>query len=343
MACVTVALGSRDFCNSGAVVGMDPLQELEASLKAAKKRKAEVLAQGRAQRRNEAKRARRQATHLAKFLHEAGAQGHCPSLDTKVQAQLLMLLELANGDADVVTSFALGQGRLAPYASSGLDPHDPAVRHAIAAAVHSMHLAADDSLMLDYSYVHGKDSDILDLSRYVVEWKVFHWLLEQNCGKGVSPQRGLVREMASKFLPDQLPAHLCHRMKELFLSGGRAGRYWLVSFQQRWGVKHGFLGTGMDLEPELLEQKEPWPNRALIPCEKKLGQQPLSSRRADSKNDIFRFHFWGLFLCPVSASSLRDLLKRGHFWFQERSQKGDPRNYKFWVPWRQVFGPSGSV
>ena len=60
---MTVALGSRDFCNSGAVVGMDPLQELEASLKAAKKRKAEVLAQGRAQRRNEAKRARRQATH----------------------------------------------------------------------------------------------------------------------------------------------------------------------------------------------------------------------------------------------------------------------------------------
>ena len=238
---------------------MASLDEVEAQLKALKKRKAEVNAQGRAERRNAAKRAKRQTTHLAQILHDAGAQEHCPNLDVKVQAQLLMLLELAGGDADIVVSFALGQGRLGQCSGSRLDSHDPIVRQNISSAVHALHVAAPDSMMVDFSYVHGKDIEVQSLGRYVVEYKVCKWLLEQNCQKGLSPSGGLVREMASKFIPGQLPHHIHHGMKSLFLSGCRAGRYWLVSFKKRWDAKVGHLGTGIDLEPGLLEQKAPWP------------------------------------------------------------------------------------
>lgn len=241
-----------------ASVGMESLQELEARCQAAKKRKAELKALERAQRRNEAKRSKRKASHLAEVLHEAGDQGQCPKLDAQVQAQLLMLLELAGADADIVTSFALGQGRLLQCSPSGLDQHDHTVREAISGAVASMHLASPDSFMVDASYVHGKDSEIQSLGRYVVERKLWTWLLEQNCSRGVSPGAGLVREMASKFIPDQLPSHIRHVLKSLFLSGSRAGRYWVVSFQKRWDAKMGGLGIGVDLEPEVLEQKEPW-------------------------------------------------------------------------------------
>ena len=248
----------KGFDISGAVVCLAAMEDLDAQIKGLNKRKAETNARNRADKRNEAKRSKRQSTHLAKILYEAGLQEQCPRLEAKLQAQLLMLLELAGCDADIVASFVLGQGRLVQYGGSGLDVHDEAVRQAISSAVCSLHLAAADNLLVDHSYVHGKDLDMQSLGRYVVEYRIFNWVLQQNCEKGLSPGPGLVREMASKQIPEELPSHIRHVMKQLFISGGRAGRYWLTSFQQRWDAKIGCLGIGIDLGPALLEQKEPW-------------------------------------------------------------------------------------
>ena len=66
----------------------------------------------------------------------------------------------------------------------------------------------------------------------------------------------------------------------------------MVSFQQRWDVKHGFLGIGVDLEPALLEQKEPLV-KVLGLCSllfKKSGPAALESRES-KKRVNFRFHF----------------------------------------------------
>lgn len=244
----------KDNSNGGACLAMATMQQLEATMNDLKKRKAEL----RSQSRNAAKRAKRHSSHLAMVLYEAGVQQQCPKLEAKIQAEVLMLLELAKFNTDVVVSFALGQGRLDQYGGSGLDANDHAVRQAMSTAVNCLFLAVDDGLMVDSSFVHGTELEMHSLGRYVVEYKVFKWLLEQNCKKGLSPGGGLVREMASKHIPDQLPLHICHGMKQLFRSGGRAGRYWLVSFQKKWGAKVGCLGIGEDLEPGLLEQKEPW-------------------------------------------------------------------------------------
>lgn len=65
----------------------------------------------------------------------------------------------------------------------------------------------------------------------------------------------------------------------------------MVSFQQRWDVKHGFLGIGVDLEPALLEQKEPLVKLGLCSLLfKKSGPAALESRES-KKRVNFRFHF----------------------------------------------------
>ena len=77
---------------------MATMQQLEATMNYLKKRKAEL----RSQSRNAAKRAKRHSSHLAMVLYEAGVQQQCPKLEAKIQAEVLMLLELAKFNTDVV-------------------------------------------------------------------------------------------------------------------------------------------------------------------------------------------------------------------------------------------------
>lgn len=236
------------------------MQELEAQKANREKRLAEV----RSEIRNAGKRARRQqaSTHLARVLYDAGIQEQCPQLEAKQQAEILMLLELANLCTDVVVSYALGQGKEDQHRSSGFDEWDPCVRQAISAAVDLLYLSVPFALVV--GALDGTENHQKKLSRYVVEYQVFHWLVEQNCEKGVSPNPGLVYDAAGRFVPEEIPQQLRQGMKGFFLSGSRAARYWLVSFKMRWDVKIGGLGSGEDLEPGLLEQKVPWPLQWLV-------------------------------------------------------------------------------
>ena len=95
------------------------IEELEAQQARAKKRLAEI----RDEVRNAGKRARRleQSTHMAVTLYEAGVQGQFPQLGAQQQAALLMLFELSDLCADVVVSYALGQGREAKHKCSEFD------------------------------------------------------------------------------------------------------------------------------------------------------------------------------------------------------------------------------
>ena len=119
------------------------IDELEAQQASAKKRLAEI----RDEMRNAGKRARRleQNTHLAVTLYEAGVQGQFPKLGAQQQAALLMLFELSDLCADVVVSYALGQGREARHKCYEFDEWDPEVRQAISAAVYILYNQVDFS------------------------------------------------------------------------------------------------------------------------------------------------------------------------------------------------------
>jgi hypothetical protein len=237
---------------------MASLQEVEAQQAELKANHKKRLAEIRAEKRNLAKRLRRLDSNkpLAVVLHDAGIQEECPRLSASQKAEVLMLLELTNPHCtDVAVSYALGQGREDQYRNSGLDERDPAVRQAIATALDILYEAVDLQLVVDA--LDGTEYLQKKLSRYVVEYKLFHWLVVQNCDKGVYPGSDLAYDAASRFVPEGAPQHVAAMMKKFFLSGSRAARYWLATFKARWGCEPGGQGAGEDMEPELLEQKVP--------------------------------------------------------------------------------------
>ena len=99
----------------------------------------------------------------------------------------------------------------------------------------------------------------LRLSRYVTEYRLFHWLAEQNCSSGVNPaNRQLIAE-AVRSIPTCLPSNLEEHMRKFFLNEGRATRKWVKRFCGRWGVDPGRrLRPGENLAPKVLEDKESW-------------------------------------------------------------------------------------
>lgn len=244
------------FCKKLLFCPMSSIPELEAQKASNKKRLADI----RDEIRNAGKRARRQQTHkpLARILYDAGIQGSFPCVSAQQQKGLVMLFELADFCPDVVVSYALGQGREDRHKCTEFDQWDPEVRQAISAAVYILY----NNMDFDHAVyaLDGSEYSLKTLSRYVVEYRVFHWVVEQNCEKGVSPTPRLVCEAASRYVPTAAPQLLRQGMRGFFLSSHRAARYWLVSFKKRWQGQSGSLGTGEDLEPGVLEQKAFWPS-----------------------------------------------------------------------------------
>ena len=232
--------------------------ELEAQLAEVKANHKKRLAEIRAEKKKVAKRLRKLDSNkpLAVVLYDAGVQEECPNLEAKQQAELLMLLELTTPHCtDCAVSYALGQGREDQYKNSGLDERDAAVRQAMSTALDILYQSVDFQLVVDA--LDGTEYMQKKLSRYVVEYKLFHWLVEQNCDKGVYPGSDLVYDAASRFVPEGTPQEMAAAMKAFFLSGSRGARYWLESFKERWKCEPGGQGTGEEVKPDLLEQKVP--------------------------------------------------------------------------------------
>ena len=232
--------------------------ELEAQLAEVKANHKKRLAEIRAEKKKVAKRVRKLDSNkpLAVVLYDAGVQEECPKLEAKQQAELLMLLELTTPHCtDCAVSYALGQGREDHYKNSGLDERDAAVRQAMSTALDILYQSVDFQLVVDA--LDGTEYMQKKLSRYVVEYKLFHWLVEQNCDKGVYPGSDLVYDAASRFVPEGTPQEMAAAMKAFFLSGSRGARYWLESFKERWKCEPGGQGTGEEVKPDLLEQKVP--------------------------------------------------------------------------------------
>ena len=190
---------------------------------------------------------------VAQLLEQGGASEVCPELEQGVSKVLLLLLELASFCNDIVVSYVLGQGRLEQFRNHGLIISDPGIRRNIATGVDLLYLGVSYSLVLGLQECEERDVHLLCM--YVLEYHVFHWLVKQNCEKGVYPRANQIFTKACSFLPAAAPHHLQQRMRTFFLAGNRATRYWLVSFKKRWGVKVGLPPAGEDLEPGQLESK----------------------------------------------------------------------------------------
>lgn len=203
-------------------------------------------------------RLRREApkTHVAQELEKGGRDETCPKVDQRHSKMLLLLFELANVCVDVVVSYVLGQGRPEHFRSHGLDVWNSDTRRCISTGVELLYLGVSYSLVV--GLFETEDNVMYELCKYVVEYNLFHWLVKQNCEKGVFPKSDQIFTAACSYLPAGAPLHIQERLKSFFLGGDRAARYWLAAFKDRWGVTTGLPPSGEDLEPSVLQSKVPW-------------------------------------------------------------------------------------
>jgi hypothetical protein len=242
--------------------GMTSLNEYEAKLAELKQEQSRL----RADKCKAAQRQRRSSgqTHIARLLHDAGSANVPPKLSKQVVSELVLLLdlsgfydtELRSSAVDVVTSYALGQGRAQRFGSHLFsDVWDSSTRANIAAGVELLYIHTDDAQLTPGEY-NASDSQLIKLCKYTVEFRLFSWLLEQNCKKGVLPGSSNLLAKASELIPATVPEHLRLRLRTYFLNTeSTTSRHWVESYKARWGVEAARSHTGEDVEPKLRDRK----------------------------------------------------------------------------------------
>ena len=245
--------------------------DLEARLCELNKRKLEVDAAIKGQRKlakRASNNARKTARSLSSLVCEFGAttlsEGSSevivpPTLAAHKDKQTLLALFCLSGHcADVAVSWLLGQGR----SKSELVQCDAVARERAAAGIEWLYIDSSPELLA--SLFDSLPEQIYGLGRYVVEHRLFQWLIDQNCRKGAAPKYKQFLDQAAKSVSDAMPAAGKAKLLDFFLRNNRATRHWIVSFRQRWGVKPGMLVAGETFDPYVLQRRVPWQHKSTL-------------------------------------------------------------------------------
>jgi hypothetical protein len=237
---------------------------MEAKLEELDKRKRELdaaISEERKLARRTSLRAARTAKSLPSLVLELGAGSTAGLADVVIspalaahadKKALLALYDLSGHCAELAASWLLGQGR----STSGHVDYDAAARQQTIAGVEWLYIKSPQELLA--SLLDPAPPQTYCLERYVVEYKLFHWLVDQNCDKGIAPSHKQLREQAANLVPDAMPMSKKTQMTKFFLENTRATRHWIVSFRQRWGVKPGAIVVGETLDPGVLRDRVSW-------------------------------------------------------------------------------------
>ena len=244
----------RSLCCTSLVGHMATLEELEAQIRSLKKRAKEDAAEAR----NTNKRLKRAggALCLAKVLHQAGVDGVKPALDKAVVMKLLVLEHLAEGQWDIVASYALGQGRQAKCGLHGFDIWDVEVRRNIVAGLQLLYLAVDFKVLV--ASLDDSANEVASLSKYVIEYRLWHWVLDLNCNKGVKPGTFQILSKACTVIPKNASSQVTADLRASFMNtdhGSRSAFRWVASFKDRWHAKLSQLPVGENLEVSSVQAK----------------------------------------------------------------------------------------
>ena len=220
------------------------------------------------ERANEQKRLRRASGEqtLAYVLHKTGMaaldseQGDHQeniSWDTPLRGgfgvskkhafPILRLMELTGRNSETVASWVMGQGRPERCRDTAFNLWDAEVRRHIIAGIQSVYFRAPLE-SIAYALDSGHN-EVYAASKYVMEWRLFHWLVEQTCDRGVAPGSFDMFAAATRFIPDKAPAGVQDALRGPLSEGNRTAYAWLASFRQRWGGTKGKLPTGEDDAP----------------------------------------------------------------------------------------------
>lgn len=241
------------MCVALFVLTMASLAEIEAK-----------LAQLKQEQARERRKQRQQDSHTAKILHDAGAGNVTPRLAKQVVSELLLLLELSGfyddtlkeSAPDVVTSYVLGQGRPQQCRNHNFsDIWDQRVRANIAAGLELLYIHSDFAQVVPGEN-NGPDAQMTKLSKYVIEHRLFHWLVDQDCRKGVLPGADNLLKQACTFIPSMIPEHISTGLRTYFLNtASTTARHWVESYKARWNAEAAINAKGDDVQPDLRDSK----------------------------------------------------------------------------------------
>ena len=173
-------------------------------------------------------------------------------LQHKDKNLLLAIFELSAHCSDTAAAWALKQG----MSKSNTEQSSAETRQFVAAGVEWLYILSPQDLV-DSLFETVQDK-MCDLGRYVVEYRLFHWLVVQNCSKGITPKARQVLAEAARSVPSAMPLEDQDKLRTSFLEDTRLVRKWLESFRQRWDVKTGTLPAGDLLDPSVLKEKVAW-------------------------------------------------------------------------------------
>ena len=302
------------------------LDELEAQLASLKRKQADLKAEARRERKRQKKKD--EDHHVAQVLHSAGLSQVVPNLAKWMPAicDLFLLFELSGFCNDVVVSYALGMGRPDRFQTHGYeDKWEPGLRSRISSGFDIIFETLDEPFLID-NLANCHPKHLLQLCKYIVEYKLFLWMVGLNCDKGIYPPIALLLVQAVKCIPGLAPQHIREQLKAYFSSMGSTTYQWAASFTERWGTKLGVQQAGEDVEPELLRTKAAW-----------LPSAFFAFLVAEICNFWCQFwanfggHFWDPKLGPGMQFLLRILL---------RAQFRGPKQGPFLVP---ISGPRNCI
>ena len=234
------------------------LDELEAQLASLKRKQADLKAEARRERKRQKKKD--EDHHVAQVLHSAGLSQVVPNLAKWMPAicDLFLLFELSGFYNDVVVSYALGMGRPDRFQIHVYeDKWEPGLRSRISSGFDIIFETFDEPFLID-NLANCHPKHLLQLCKYIVEYKLFLWMVGLNCDKGIYPPIALLLVQAVKCIPGLAPQHIREQLKAYFSSMGSTTYQWAASFTERWGTKLGVQQPGEDVEPELLRTKAAW-------------------------------------------------------------------------------------
>ena len=210
--------------------------------------------------RNAGKRKRREhsSTGLSGML--AGG-GRCGKRRRLQQVSLcLLLFVLAEFDFDVVLAYATGQGRASRFLLPAAQRESQEFRERIIQGVR------DSFDEVPFEHVHNMFTDaayygsidrLLAAARYVAEFRLFWWLVKQNCEKGIAPKNWQLQKAISGFIPVRAPSAIRDKLITLATAGSKSADKWMARFRCAWGASHGKLEAGCNVTVQEMRDKVP--------------------------------------------------------------------------------------
>ena len=253
---------------------MAAVLDLEAQLASLKRKEADLKAEAR---RASKKQKRLDGDHhVAQVLHSASVSQKVPNLAKSmlhVICDMLILFQLSDFSNEVVVSYALGLGKPPRFQNHGYsDMWDSDLRSSLSYGFDLFFTSYDIAFLTD-NLANCADSRLATLCKYILEYKLFLWMVELNCEKGVHPPTAQLLVQAVRFIPVLAPAAIREKLKAYFSKMGSTAYQWAASFVERW--------PGIWFSRRLASRNAP-------ACQKQAGRSAWPAGRKESARLLFR-------------------------------------------------------